>query len=152
MSSVTWLPHSMWECSSLTRDWTLVPCIARRILQPPGKALLYSFLWTKVLKKVFSWKQYMGEEIICQLLGHLVFCQKKKNLLLDRHEQWPISLINTVLRIVPREQTWVQLPSWGATGHLQDEEKKKMRRNVGGCQRKHQLLHTWTGSNHTCSL
>ena len=56
----------------------------------------------------------MGEEIICQLPGHLVFYQK--NLLLDRHEQWPVFLINTVLRIVPREQAWVQPPVGGPRG------------------------------------
>ena len=27
-----WLPHSMWNLSSLTRDQTRVPCIVRRIL------------------------------------------------------------------------------------------------------------------------
>ena len=27
-----WLPHGMWDLSSLTRDQTRVPCIVRRIL------------------------------------------------------------------------------------------------------------------------
>ena len=31
-SAQAWLPHGMWDLSSLTRDSTCVPCIARWIL------------------------------------------------------------------------------------------------------------------------
>ena len=44
------LLHSMWDLSSLTRDWTSVPCIASRFLTtgPPGKSLV-SFLLERIL-------------------------------------------------------------------------------------------------------
>ena len=47
-----WLPCSIWALSSVTRNQTCVPCIARRILNPgpPGKSPMISYLKDTIQK------------------------------------------------------------------------------------------------------
>ena len=50
-------PHSMWDLSSLTRDWTCTPCIERQSLNhctyqgsPAWIFLNYSFVWIYIAR------------------------------------------------------------------------------------------------------